>query len=166
MATLIAFPLLGFLTILQTTVVSQIPLLHGTADLLLLVILAWALQKRVKTAWHWCIIGALMVTLISALPFGITLMGYILATGLALSLRQRLWQVPVLAMFLLTLLGTLVTHAIDLVGLRLMGTIIPFTDALNLVTLPSALLNLLLAVPIFALIGDLANWMYPEEIEV
>jgi hypothetical protein len=28
------------------------------------------------------------------------------------------------------------------------------------------LLNLLLAIPVYALIGDLANWLYPEELEV
>jgi rod shape-determining protein MreD len=166
MATFIALPILGILLILQSAIVSRIPLLHGTADLVLLAIIAWALQKRVATAWQWSIIGGLLVTIVSALPLGAALIGYPLAVTFALILRQRVWQVPILAMFISTFVGTLVMHIISLVALRLVGTTLPLREALNLITLPSVLLNLLLAIPVYALIGDLANWLYPEELEV
>ncbi len=166
MATFIALPILGILLILQSAVVSRIPLLHGTADLLLLAIIAWSLQKRVETAWQWSIIGGLLVTIVSALPLGVALVGYPLAATFALILRQRVWQVPILAMFISTFVGTLLMHTITLVALRLTGTPLPLREALNLITLPSVLLNLLLAIPVYALIGDLANWLYPEELEV
>jgi len=166
MATLIAIPLLGMLLLIQSAIVSQIPLLHGTADLPLLAIIAWALQKRVQTAWHWSIIGGLMYNLTSALPFGVPLVAYGLVTGLALVLRKRVWQVPVLAMFFTTFVGTLIVHGISLFVLRVLGDPIPIIQALDLVTLPSLLLNLVLAVPAYAMISDLANWFYPEEIEV
>jgi hypothetical protein len=38
-------------------------------------------------------------------------------------------------------------------------------EVLNQVTLPSLVLNLLLAVPIYAIIGDIADRFYPEELE-
>jgi hypothetical protein len=40
-------------------IASRIPLLHGSADLILLALVAWALQKRVNTAWQWALIGGL-----------------------------------------------------------------------------------------------------------
>jgi rod shape-determining protein MreD len=166
MATFIALPILGILLIFQSAVVSQIPLLHGTADLILLAIIAWTLQKRVTTAWQWSIIGGLLVTIVSALPMGVALIGYPLVATFALILRQRVWQVPILAMFISTFVGTLLMHIITLVALRMVGTTLPLREALNLITLPSVLLNLLLAIPVYALIGDLANWLYPEELEV
>jgi len=166
MATFIAIPILGILLIFQSAVVSQIPLLHGTADLILLAIIAWALQKRVETALQWSIIGGLLVTIVSALPLGVALIGYPLVAIFALIMRQRVWQVPILAMFIATFIGTLLMHIITLLALRLVGTSLPLREALNLITLPSVLLNLLLAVPVYALIGDLANWLYPEELEV
>jgi len=48
---LLSFALLA--VILQSSVVSQVKLLSGNADLPLLVLGAWALQDRVKSAWHW-----------------------------------------------------------------------------------------------------------------
>jgi rod shape-determining protein MreD len=139
--------------------------LRGTADLLLLAVIAWALQKRVQTAWQWGIIAGLFVTVVSALPLGIGFANYVLAVGLALLLRQRIWQVPILAMFVATFFATLLTHTLSLVALRILGDPLPIWEALNLITLPSILLNLLLAVPAYALFSDLASWLYPEKLE-
>lgn len=166
MAVLVAFPILIGLMIVQTAILAQFPLLHGTADLLLLAVLAWALQKRVQTAWQWSIIAGLLMMVVSALPVGAALVGYLLATALALLLRQRVWQVPVLAMLIATFFGTLITQTVDYLALRLAGAPLPVLESLNLVTLPSVLLNLLLAVPAYALLSDLAGWLYPEELEV
>jgi len=55
---------------------------------------------------------------------------------------------------------------IAVIALRVAGTPLPFWEAINLVTLPSVLLNLVLAVPFYAVFGDLAYYLYPEEIEV
>jgi rod shape-determining protein MreD len=166
MATLIAIPILSVLLIFQSAVLSRITLLHGSADLLLLAVVAWALQKRVDTAWHWSVIAGLMISFVSALPFGVALIGYPLVAGLALLLRQRVWQVPILAMFVATFFGTLATQALALAALRLSGDPLPILQAFNLIILPSILLNLLLAIPAYALLGDLAGWLYPEELEV
>lgn len=151
---------------LQTGIVSQFPLLRGTADLILLAVIAWALQKRVQSAWQWSIIAGLLVTIVSALPAGVPIIMYPLAVGMALILRQRVWQVPILAMFIATFFGTLLTQAVAYLSLRLVGHPIPWLEAMNLITLPSVILNLLLAIPIYAILSDLANWLYPEEIEV
>jgi hypothetical protein len=103
---------------------------------------------------------------VSALPLGAALVGYLLATAVALAFRRFVWQVPSLAMVAGTFFGTFITHTVSLGALRFIGTPIPLVEALNIVTLPSALLNLLLAIPVYALMGDLANWVYPEEIEI
>ncbi len=166
MTTLISIPIMGILAILQSSIVSRLPLLHGTADLILLMIVAWALQKRVDTPWQWCIIGGLMFNIVSAVPFGIPLLGYALTTAIALLLRRRVWQVPVLAMILVTFLGTLISQSITLLALRVVGSSISIPQALNLVMLPSLLMNILFAVPAYSLASELADWLYPEEIKV
>jgi rod shape-determining protein MreD len=166
MATLIAIPILGVLVLLQSAILSRFPLLHGVADLVLLAVLAWALQKRVQTAWQWGIIGGLFVGLVSALPFWVSMIIYPLAVAVALALRQRVWQVPILAMFIATFTLTIITHLIIMGALRLSGVPVPFQQSLNVITLPSLILNLLLAIPTFFLLADLAKWVYPEELEV
>ena len=57
----ISIPILGSLLILQTVILSRITLLHGSADLIMLAVISWALQKRVKTAWFWAIIEQLAI---------------------------------------------------------------------------------------------------------
>lgn len=166
MAVLIAIPILSFLLMIQTAILARIPLLSGTTDLVLLAVIAWALQRRVQTAWQWSIIAGILVSIVSALPLGVALVGYPMAVGLALLLRQRMWQAPILAMYITTFLGTLGFHLLSVVALRVMGNSLPWLDVLNLITLPSVLLNLLLAIPAYALLGDLARWLYPEEIEM
>jgi hypothetical protein len=69
-------------------------------------------------------------------------------------------------MLIATFLGTLITQGLAISALSFIGTPIPWVEALNIITLPSLLLNLALAVPMYALTTDLANWVYPEEIEI
>jgi hypothetical protein len=49
--------------------------------------------------------------------------------------------------------------------LNILGTPLPFFEAVNLVILPSLLLNLLAALPVNGLMGEIAGFLYPEEIE-
>lgn len=166
MSVLIAIPILGAMLILQTAVFSKMTLLHGTTDLVMLTVIAWALQKRAQTAWQWGIIGGLFVSFVTGLPFFVPLISYLAAVGLALILRQRVWNIPILAMFIVTFVGTFLTQAFSVIALRITGVTIPVIQGLNTITLPSLILNLLVALPIYALIGELANILYPEELEV
>ena len=166
MAILIAIPIFTVMLIVQSAVLSRIPLVQGTADLVLLVLIAWSLQRRVKTAWHWGVIGGLMAGFVSALPLGVPLISYLFVVGFALILRRRVWQAPILAMFVTVFFGTLIVHFIDLIALRLVGNPLSWLEALNMITLPSVLINLLLAIPAYAIFADLANWLHPEQLEM
>lgn len=151
---------------LQTVVVSTLPLLSGYADLLLVVLVAWGLQERVKNAWLWTAIGAGMVVYISALPFYVPLLSYFLVMALAQVVRRQLWQTPVLAMFMVTFVGSIISQGLTLIVLIAFGRNINFLDSINLIILPGTLVNLIVALPIHALVVDLAQWVYPEEVEV
>jgi len=164
--TLIAFPVLFFALMLQTVVAPTLPLLSGYADLVLVVLAAWGLQERVKNAWAWAVIGAVMVAYVSALPPYVPAAGYLLVMALAQFVRRRVWQSPVLAMFMVTFAGSLLWQGLALAALLVRGANLNLSDAVNFVILPATLINLILALPVHALIVDLAQWMYPEEVEV
>src|SRR5512146_766096 len=138
------------MVILQVGVASRLPLLHGTTDLVLVTLVAWAMQERVTTAWRWAIVGGFLVSFVSALPTLTPFLGFLVVTGLVRLVQRRIWQTPILVMFLMTFLGTLIFQGISLVALRINGTQLPFWQSLNIVVLPSALLNLILAIPIYA----------------
>jgi hypothetical protein len=163
---LLAIPILGGLLILETSILNQIPLLQGSADLILLALIAWALQKRVSSAWSWGVIGGLLVGYVSAVPLLVYLVSYLAAVGFALLLRQRMWNVPLLSMLLATFISTLFMHGLIMLTLRMSDTPLAFAATVNLVTLPSLLLNMILAIPFFVVFGDLANLLQPEALEM
>lgn len=166
MAIFLALPILGLMVILQSAIFSQIHLLYGTLDLVLLVLIAWSVQERVTTAWHWGVIAGLLASLATAIPAAAIILAYVAATGIAISMRRIFWQRPLLAMATATFLATLATQAISVSALVISGTPLPLLEAFYMITIPSALLNLLLAIPVYALFGDLARWLYPEPIEI
>lgn len=166
MRNLIAFPLIGLAVILQSAVISRLTLLSGYADLLLIMLAAWALQPQVKTAWHWAFVACIMVGYMTRLPWPVVVLGYAAVVIVSQMLQRRVWQAPLLAMFTVTFLGTLLMHLFSYAALLLTGVALSLGDALGFVTLPSLLLNLFFSIPVYAFMRDLARWVYPgEEVE-
>ena len=159
---LVAIPVLGLAIILQTSVIERINLLNGAADLMMLIVAAWCLQERARGAWLWGMLGGLLVGFVSGIPLFVYLAGYLIIVAVARLLAHRVWQAPLLAMFTVTFLGTLLMHLLSFTYLRLFGSLLSLSDTMGLVTLPSVLLNLLVAIPLFGMMRDLARWVFPS----
>ena len=164
-AQLVCVLLLVIFYLLQTAIFSQMPLISGTADLILLFFAAWTLQERIKYRWIWVVIGGLAISAISAMPFYAPLIGYAGVYGIARLLQRKVWQAPILAMFIVTLVGTLFQHAVYIVALQVSGAPISWGDSLDNIILPSVLLNLLFALPMYALVNDVVGRLFPLEVE-
>jgi hypothetical protein len=163
---LLAVPILGLLAIFQTAVASRIVLLQGTADLVLVTLVAWAIHPRSQYGLAWALIGGLIVGALTGLPVLVPVAAYLAAAGVALFLKKRVWQIPLLAMLIAVILSTFISLALAWGVLQLEGVPLPIFQSFYLVLLPSTLLNLLLAVPAYVLAGDLAGWLYPQEFEI
>jgi rod shape-determining protein MreD len=162
MRNLIAAPVIVLAVMLQSAIVSRIYLLSGIADLPLVMLAAWALQQEVKTAWHWAVATGLLVGFVSGIPWFVPVLSYVLVVLVAQMLQRRVWQAPLLAMFVVTFLGTVGLYLLSFAVLRLAGVPLPLSDTLGLLTLPGVLLNLLLAIPAYAVMRDLSRWVYPS----
>ncbi len=166
MRTLVAFPVLILVVILQSAVISRIRLLAGCADLMLVILAAWALKTDIDASWQWAFLGGILVSFVSRMPWFVVLGGYFGVVALAHLLRRRVWQAPVLAMFSVIFVGTMFMNLGAYVVLQFLSHPITLNDALGLIVLPSLLLNLLFALPVYAMIRDLAHWVYPvQEVE-
>jgi hypothetical protein len=163
MRNLIAFPLLGLAVMLQSAIVSQVRLLSGYADLILILLAAWALQKNVASAWHWAFLASIMVGFVTRLPWLVVVAGYFAVIFMAQLLQRRVWQAPLLAMFSVTFMSTLFMHFLSYIFLTITGTSLSIGETLGLITLPSLLLNMLFAIPMYTFMRDLARWVYPSE---
>lgn len=161
---LVAIPILGLAVMLQTSIVGRINLLNGEADLVLLILAAWGLQERVRGAWVWGAAAGLLVGFISGVPWYVYLVSYLTVIGIARILAHRVWQAPLLAMFTVTLIGTLVLLMLTYLERFVFEVSLSINVSFLQIILPSILLNLLLAIPVHALIHDLANRVYPAEV--
>ncbi len=161
MRNLVAVPVILLAVILQSAMISRVYLLSGFADLPLVILAAWALQEDVDSAWHWAAAMGLLVGFVSGIPFYVPVIAYILVVAMAQLLQRRVWQAPLLAMFSVTFLGTIVIDILSYFALSVAGVVMPVEDVLGLLILPGVLLNMLLAIPVYAVMRDLARWVYP-----
>jgi len=164
MGNLFAFPILFILIILQTTLVNQVTLLNGSADLILLWLAAWGMQKQVTSAWVWTIIAMVSIAFITAIPWYVPIIGYAATTYMARTASRRIWQSPLLTMFLVTIAGSFLMYGLTYISLVFTGVDIPFKTGLVQVIIPSLLINLLLALPIFVIAKDAAQWLHPTQV--
>ena len=162
MRNLVAIPVLFLAVILQSAVISRVDLLSGVADLPLVMLAAWALQESVDSSWHWAVALGILVGFVSALPWYVPVISYVVVVALAQTLQRRVWQAPLLAMFSVTFLGTIILNILTYLVMQIGGVAMPVGDVLGLLVLPGVLLNMLLAIPIYAMMRDLSRWVYPS----
>jgi len=159
MVWLIGIPTILLAAMLQTAVVSRITLLSGQVDLLMLVVLCWVVQERVRSVWEWPLAAGILLGYISELPVLLTVAMYLLAAGAARLIKNWVWQAPVLLLFTTVFVSTLLFQLLSFLYIQLRGAAIDPLQAFNQVTLPSVLLNLLLALPVYAVISETAHWV-------
>lgn len=164
--TLIAIPVIFITVMLQSALISHMPLLSGYADLPLVMLAAWAIQDQVDTAYHWAVAAGVLVGFISGLTWIVPVLTYLLVVALAQAFQRRVWQAPLLALFSVTFIGSIVLYVLSFLVLTLTGTPLPIADVVGLLALPGTLLNLLLVIPVYVVMRDLARWVYPaSEVE-
>ncbi len=150
---------------LQSALFSQITLLHGQTDLMLLTLLAWYLHEDAPSSWVWAFLGGLMLGWLSALPWWLYAVVYSAAALLTTYLRRRLWRTSLFTYLLLIVFITPAILLLEYGYLRITGTPIALTDSLRLVVFPSLLLNLIFALPVYALVDEWILLFFPQEEE-
>jgi hypothetical protein len=160
---IVALPISLILIVLQTTIGKQLTLLHGSADLLLVWLVAWGLHGRMKGYWIWALIASILVGFISALPWYAYLIAVVIAGVLCNFAKNRLWEAPLLTMFSITLICSVILYTLSFVVLKLSGISLEWSSSMIQVIVPSVFLNLLLSIPIFVIVKDTAIWLEPSE---
>jgi len=166
MAYVVGVPLLALLAVLQSAVLSEVRLLDGQADLVLLAVVAWALAERWMESLIWGMIGGLLIDLFSGIPFGATSVVLVVIAYLASFLEGRFWGAHVFLQMGIVLTASLVYHFYGLAVLALMGRTVDLSLALTRVLLPSSFLNLLLALPAVQLARILRASLFPPEVQI
>jgi rod shape-determining protein MreD len=150
----IAVPLLALLSLLQTTIFRQILLLDGNLDLLLVAVLCWSLL-RPEEGMVWAFTAGCFADLFSGGPFGLTAIAYLAAAFCAGQLHGRLRTHSPIVVMAVVLFGTVLAHLVLIALLALFGRSLDVGYLLAYVTLPTAFLDTLCAVPVYLLLRRL-----------
>jgi hypothetical protein len=159
---LLAFPVFLFTTMLQTTSISRLPLIHGTADLSLLVLIAWGIHSRSNMTWLVAILAGFVINLFSQVHWSAVVIPYLIVFMVTQRLHAKYWNSPILAMFLMSIIGSLMIHFASLLFLFVSEISFNFNQAFIEIMLPSVFLNLILALPAYFLVKDLFHWVNPQ----
>lgn len=153
------------LVILQLAVVTAVPLLHGTADILLLWVAVWALLSRGRNAWVYALASALTTAFVSAINPVVPFVTYGSIVLMGKYFQRRIWQSPIMELIVISAAGSLIQSALSIITLFISGITVDFQVSLVQVVIPSLFLNLLFALPIYVLGRDLHRSLYPYEVE-
>lgn len=162
MELIIAFPVFFLTAMLQSTSISRLPLIHGTADLSLLVLIAWGIHSRSNLTWVFGIVAGLIISFYSQVTWLAFVSSYLFVIFITQLLHGKFWNSPLLVMLLMSSIGSLLVNTAILLSLFFKEISINISQAFSEIMLPSVILNLLLALPVYFLVKDLVRWINPR----
>lgn len=139
------FPLLTGVALIQTTLLSRVSLVGARPNLMLLVVLIWAVIRGLDEGLVWAFVGGLILDLMSGGPLASIALALGAAAFLAgQSLAEEVGSQAVRLIFL-TALGSVAYHLALLLILDWSGRGVDWAFSLARVAGPSVLLNGMLA---------------------
>lgn len=161
---LVGIPLLAAVAVLDTSLLHSVRFLNGGFEFILVVVMAWNLARRNIDAPFWGLVGGLLLDIFSggsagANTFAMTTIALIIALT-----EGSVYQASLPMALLIALIGTFWYHLLYLFIISLNGRPINWVDALTYVTLPSALCNLLLMLPVYRVTAQIARLLQPKEL--
>lgn len=162
----IGIPLMALLAILQSTVFGAFRLLDGAPDLVLIAVVSWGQTGRTREALVFALVGGLSMDLLSGAPFGLTALGLIVIAYLVSRLEGRFWEANFLLPLGIMVGAVVIYHANLFLAAAATGRPVDLDVALTRVFLPSAVLDVLLALPAVQLSLRACETLFPPKVKV
>lgn len=163
MVILLISVLFVFAMILQIVVISDIHLIQGTADIILLIYIAWSINKKTKYNAELALIAGMLMSFVTAIPYYIVIPAYLAVFFLNRIIILKFFDISILKTAISILISTLGYLGLSYVYLWIIkGTTITIPDAFGMVIVPSMLMNMAFALPVFAIMREVISLIYPE----
>ena len=153
-------PILFIAGTLEVAVFSRLQILYGTADLLMVVLIVWSLNVNTKYSLVMALLAGFMMSFYSALPMYGYFLIYLSIWVFIQILKSRVWQMPLILMVFVTIVGTIFSTVISFGILFLQDIGYELSFVVTQIFVPSMALNLILAYPAYSFLNDYANWLY------
>jgi rod shape-determining protein MreD len=163
----VGIPLTLLAAMLQASLVAELRGVGAQPDLVVLIVVAWALLNREREGLFWAFAGGLALDLFSGAPLGISSLALLPVAFVAGLSEQQVFRHNVVLPLAIMAAGGLVYHALYLGLLRLsMGYPVNWSESLLYVTLPSLFLDVVLIIPFFRLLGPLHDRLHPRQVTI
>jgi rod shape-determining protein MreD len=139
--------------VVQSTALPHLAVLGVKVDLVLLLIVAWSIRRGVEEGLVWVLIGGLAVDVLSAEPFGASIVAFGLACIVAGSAGPALRKASALLPLALTPLASVVATLAAAFVLAALGWPISWPATVALVVLPAAVLDSLAMLIVYPVIS-------------
>lgn len=160
----IALPLMALLAVLQTAVLSHLPIFNSVPQIILLASISWGLLRGVTEGVVWAFIGGFILDLFSIAPMGLTAVSYITAVFVTVWLQESLPKSRFFTPLALAGLGTIIATIVYQLGARLLGYAFSIQ---TLTSLPQAiLLNIIVMMPMYWAMSALYNLLRPRRVHL
>lgn len=156
-------PVLLVLAVLQTAVLSRLPIYGLTLNLVFLVVLAWGLLHGLNDGIALSFVAGLLLDLFSVSPMGITSLAMMTAVFAAIWVQQALPQERFFLPLALAGFATLVFLFVYFLFLRLLSQ--PAAFAVLMTRAPLALLHTAVFLPVYWLLYALDRTLRPRPVQ-
>ena len=152
---------------IQLGIFSNIQILSGKVDLLMLGMIAWIVQKKTNLIdiSIYAIITIVFINLISAEALIIILILYAMIAIIVYWSKNNIQQLPIVSMLIFSAIFTFIHLGMFALYMQLSGISINFQVVFQSFILPSMIFNLVAAIPMYLLVNELHHWVYPLEEE-
>ena len=138
-------PILLFAAVLQSVWLEKITILNGRPDLVLLLVVTWAIIRGANAGTVWGLIGGVFCDLLSGGPFGLWTIVLTIVTFIAGQPWVHTLGPTLIRLALMSAVGTVLAHSLLLIIMAIIGYPVNIGYAFQTVAAPAALLNFLLS---------------------
>lgn len=148
----LALPILAIAAALQSSVMPQFRLFSGQVDMVLLLVLTWAVHTELEEGLFWAFAGGIMQDLLSITPVGTSCVGMVAMVFALDYFRRQLFRVSLVTLTGVVLVGTVLQQTMVFIVLLITGRGYDVIDILRVVLLPELFLNLILLLPVYLVV--------------
>ena len=150
--------------LIQTAILPRLQVGGFRLDLVLLVVVAWALTRGIREGMYWGFIGGITVGLFTVEPFGIHALTMMLAGFISGVGEQNVFRQNVLLSFTIAGVATALYYLTTMLLLQIVGWEVSWTRATVTVVLPITVFNMLAIPLVYKLLQPLRRVTGPQEL--
>ncbi len=148
---------LGLIAMIQVGLLPPLLPIDPTPDLVLVIVVGWALLRDSRAALPWAVIGGLWLDLLAGGPFGLYTLGLLVAAAVGGLGGDTIYRGHLILAPILAAAATLARSAVQLLLLLILGQKLALGETMFRLVLPEAGLNALLIVLVHPLLAWLSR---------